>query len=105
MAGVLVSVGVIGCAAVLCAGIAAAGSAAVFSQRLAGIADASALAAADGASGAISGFPCELAATIAAVSGAELTACDIDGLTATVTVSARFGHLPASASARAGPPP
>ncbi len=105
MAGSLAAIGIVGCVATLCVGLAAAGSAAVLGQRLAGAADAGALAAADAASGAVVGVPCELAEVIAAASGAGLAACEIDGLTATVTVSARFGNLPATASARAGPPP
>jgi secretion/DNA translocation related TadE-like protein len=81
------------------------GSAAVLGQRLAGAADAAALAAADAASGAVPGIPCELAETLAAAASVELAACEIDGLTATVTLAAWFGALPATASARAGPPP
>lgn len=105
MAGAVGAFGILACAAALSAGLVATGSAAVFAQRLAGAADAAALAAADAASGAVSGIPCELAAAVAGASGAELTSCEIDGLTATVTVSAWFGRLPAAASARAGPPP
>ena len=104
MAGSLAAVGLIGFAAALSIGLASVGSAAVLGQRLAGAADAAALAAADAASGAVAGVPCELAETLAAAGGARLAACEIDGLTATVTVTARFGSLPATASARAGPP-
>ena len=104
MAGTAVAVGAIGAAMALTAGLAAVASAAVFGQRLAAAADATALAAADAASGAVPGVPCERAAQLAEVSGAALATCDLDGLIATVTVSARFGPIPATASARAGPP-
>ena len=104
MAGSVAAIGLIGCAAALSLGFASVGSAAVLGQRLAGAADAAALAAADAAAGAVAGVPCELAATLAAAAGSELETCEIDGLTATVTVSARLGNLPATASARAGPP-
>jgi len=103
MAGTILSVGVVACAATLAVTFVTAGGAAVFSQRLAGTADAAALAAADAASGLVDGVPCDRAAELAAVGGAELAACDLDGLVATVTVSAVFGRVPATASARAGP--
>jgi hypothetical protein len=50
------------------------------------------------------GVPCERAAEVAATANAALEGCDLDGLIATVTVSARFGAFTASARARAGPP-
>jgi secretion/DNA translocation related TadE-like protein len=105
MAGAIAAIGAVGCAATLSLGLVLAGSAAVFGQRLAGAADAAALAAADAASGAVIGVPCEMAETVARSAGAELSRCEIDGLTATVTVSATFARLPAAATARAGPPP
>jgi secretion/DNA translocation related TadE-like protein len=105
MAGAIGVIGVVGCAATLSVGLVFAGSAGVFGQRLAGAADAAALGAADAASGAVIGVPCECAETVARSAGAELSRCEIDGLTATVTVSAVFAGLPATATARAGPPP
>ncbi|TQJ31382.1 Rv3654c family TadE-like protein [Microbacterium sp. SLBN-146] len=105
MAGSTMSVGVIACAAVLAVGLTSAAGALVFSQRLSAAADAAALAAADAASGAVAGVPCERADEVAAAGGAVLSACDLDGLIATVTVSGRFGGIEASAMARAGPPP
>jgi len=104
MAGTILSVGVVVCAATLSVSFVTAGSAAVFSQRLAGVADAAALAAADAASGAVGGEPCARAAEVAFASDAHVTACDVADLIATVTVSAPFGRLSAAASARAGPP-
>lgn len=104
MAGAVLSLGVVVCAATLVVGFTAAGAAAAHSQRAAGIADASALAAADAASGAIEGDPCARAAEITAASGARLLSCETADLVATVTISAPFGRLSSSASARAGPP-
>lgn len=105
MAGAVLTVGVVACGALLSVALVAAGAASVFGQRLAGAADAAALAAADAASGAATGVPCVRADELATAAGATLVACDLDGLIATVTVSARFGAFESSASARAGPPP
>jgi len=104
MAGTILSVGIVGCAATLAVAFTTAGAAAVFSQRLAGAADAAALAAADAASGVVEGSPCERAGEIARAAGTELAACELDGVTATVTVAGTFGRFAATASARAGPP-
>jgi secretion/DNA translocation related TadE-like protein len=105
MAGAVLTVGVVACAAVLSIGLVTAGAAAVLGQRVAGAADGAALAAADAASGAVGGQPCDRAAEVAAAVGAALTVCEVDGLIATVSVSAPFGAFTATASARAGPPP
>jgi secretion/DNA translocation related TadE-like protein len=104
MPGATSTVGVLAVAATLTVGLAPVSAASVFSQRLAGGADAAALAAADAASGAVTGVPCERAAAVAAASGVSLAGCEVDGLVATVTVSGRFGALTATARARAGPP-
>jgi secretion/DNA translocation related TadE-like protein len=104
MPGTLLSVGVIASSATFAVALISVGSAAVFGQRLAGAADAAALAAADAASGAVTGVPCDRAADIAAAAHAVVQRCDLDGLVATVVVSASFGRLPATAAARAGPP-
>jgi len=104
MAGTVLTVGLVACAATLAVTLTTAGGAAVFSQRLAGAADAAALAAADAASGRVAGAPCDLAGVVARAAGADLAACELDGLIATVTVSAAFGRFAAAASARAGPP-
>ncbi|MDY0910764.1 helicase [Microbacterium sp. CFBP9034] len=105
MPGAVLSAGLVGSAAVLTVGLLSVAAGAVFGQRLAGTADAAALAAADTASGAVIGVPCVRAEEVAASGGAAIESCDVEGLIATVTVSARFGALPAAASARAGPPP
>jgi secretion/DNA translocation related TadE-like protein len=105
MAGTLLAVGVVACTAALAVGLTTAGAAAVYSQKLAGVADAAALAAADTASGLVAGSPCERAGEVAAASATALVECDLAGLVVTVTVSGAFGRFPATASARAGPPP
>ncbi|QIG39959.1 helicase [Microbacterium sp. 4R-513] len=105
MPGSILSVAVVAAAAAASVGLCAVGAAAVEGQRLAGTADAAALAAADTASGAASGVPCERAGEVASLAGAEVVECDLDGLIATVTVAVRFAGLEVAASARAGPPP
>lgn len=105
MAGAVLSIGLVACTATLTVGLVTAGGAAMYSQHLAGIADAAALAAADAASGAITGAPCDRAAEIASVAGTRVGSCQVDALIATVVVEGLFGILPAHASARAGPPP
>jgi len=105
MAGAVLSVAIVGVAAAMTVGLASVGAAATFAQRLAGTADAAALAAADAAAGAVSGDPCVRADEVAAASQAVVTLCDVVDLTITLTVSAPFGHFVANASARAGPPP
>ncbi len=105
MAGTVAGVGVMAGVIVVTAALAVVGAASVHAQRLSGAADAAALAAADAASGAVAGIPCDRAAEVAATAGATVTTCDLDGVVATVTVSAPFGGVAASVSARAGPPP
>ena len=74
-------------------------------QRLIGAADLAALAAADAASGAIVGVPCEVAAAVARGNGARLAGCEPEGLVVSVTVSGSFAGIPITAAARAGPSP
>ena len=104
MAGVLAAVGLVAGVALLTVGLSTAGSAAVVGQRLASAADAAALAAADTASGASTGTPCERAGELAGTFGARIALCEVEGLIATVTVVTRLGPIEATASARAGPP-
>jgi secretion/DNA translocation related TadE-like protein len=108
MAGTALVVGVLGVSATLGFGLAAVGAAAATSQRAASAADAAALAAADVASGAVvapkDDPPCLIARQVAEAAGAEVTACEVDGLIATLSVRVPFGALAARASARAGPP-
>lgn len=77
----------------------------VAKQRVTGAADAAALAAADVATGLVAGYPCAVAASVAAANGAVLAGCQIDGLVVTVQVSATIGVLPVAAAATAGPAP
>lgn len=82
---------------------------AVASQRAASAADAAALAAADAALGYLqpgAGEPCEIAAMVAHLNGAEITGCNIEDNKgeAVVTVVVRVGFVPLSGAARAGPP-
>lgn len=106
MAGSALAAGVLVVAAGLSLGLAAVGGAAVTAQRVAGAADAAALAAADASSGAVvtAEEPCALAARVAAASGASLTDCAIEGFVATVQVQAAYAGLTAVSRARAGPP-
>ncbi|MEV5068975.1 helicase [Microbacterium sp. LMI12-1-1.1] len=104
MPGTMAVTGIVAAAAVLASGLAMVGGAAVAGQRLASAADAGALAAADAASGAIPGVPCERAAEVAGTFGATVEDCRLDGLIATITVSAQLGPVTARAAARAGPP-
>jgi secretion/DNA translocation related TadE-like protein len=74
-------------------------------QKLAGAADAAALAAADARLGVVGDYPCPLAATVAHANGATLTACAIDGLVVTVAVWGQVGGIKVTAVATAGPSP
>ncbi|WP_271177424.1 Rv3654c family TadE-like protein [Leifsonia poae] len=97
-------VGIAGALVGLTAGGVAVAGAFVAAQRAAGAADTAALAAADVASGAVPGYPCTQAASIAEANGASLVSCDLDGLVVTVTASVPYLGLSAEARARAGPP-
>jgi secretion/DNA translocation related TadE-like protein len=68
-----------------------------------GAADAAALAAADTASGLVPGYPCDAAARVAAVNGASLEECRVDGLVVTVTVGTEILGLAVREIATAGP--
>ena len=105
MPGTAAAAGLVAATAALGIALGAVAAASVHAQRVASAADAAALAAADAASGAVGGVPCERAAQLAETAGARVEACELEGLVATVTVSAPFGALPVSARARAGPPP
>jgi secretion/DNA translocation related TadE-like protein len=104
MAGTISVVGITAVAVTVTLALAAACGAAVQAQKLAGTADAASLAAADTASGAVEGVPCEAAAQVAEAGGATLTDCVLDGLVATVAVGTAYGGIPFDAHSRAGPP-
>lgn len=105
MASTVVAVGAVGFTAALALGLAAVGGAAGESQRVAGVADAVALAAADTAAGFASGAPCTRASDVANAAGVDVVSCVVDDLTATVEIVGSFARIPVSARARAGPPP
>ncbi|QEV99325.1 helicase [Microbacterium caowuchunii] len=105
MPGAATSAGMLAVLATVTVGLAAVGAGAVHAQRLSAAVDAAALAAADAASGAISGVPCDRAGRIAAEGAFDVVSCEVEGITATVRISGSFGPFPAMAVARAGPPP
>lgn len=74
-------------------------------QSVAAAADAAALAAGDVAVGIAGGYPCDVAARVAAANGASLQSCEADGLVMTVSVSRALLGFPVVARATAGPPP
>ena len=100
----MLALALVGATTVVLVAVLALGASLVHRQRVIGAADAAALAAADGASGAVGGVPCGLAERVAAANRTTLTACLLDGLVATVTVSAAFGAVTFSARSTAGPP-
>lgn len=95
----------IGAAATLALGCVVVGAAATEAQRVAGIADAAALAAADALSGFAAGDPCAQAAAVAEPQAATMRNCAVSGREATIEISTTLAGLPIVAIARAGPPP
>ena len=73
-------------------------------QAVSGAADAAALAAADTRAGVVSGYPCDLAQTIAELNETRLVSCDVDGLVVTVAVSRKILGIDIVVFATAGPP-
>lgn len=74
------------------------------SQRLAGAADAGALAAADIASGRNPGEPCSAAQLVAAAHDAQLVVCEIRGAEVYVEMTSNFAGMWLCERALAGPP-
>jgi secretion/DNA translocation related TadE-like protein len=97
-------IGIVACALLVCAALLPLYRGAVLSRTLAAAADSAALAGADSASGLEPGFPCERAAQAAALGGARLEACALDGGVVTVTVSGEVLGQRLRVEARAGPP-
>jgi len=93
-----------GSGGVLALAVAGVGGALAPRQRVVAAADAGALAAADTALGIHPGVPCAVAAEVVAAHDAELVACDVEGVVATVTAGATIAGVEARATARAGPP-
>lgn len=103
-AGTVVVVGMLASAVLVVTSAHALAATLVAHARAASAADAAALAAADTASGREPGTPCDNAARIAALHGAALTACLLDGLVATVAAEVPAPLVVVSARATAGPP-
>ncbi len=101
--GTIIAVGLAAAIAALTATVLPLYSALAVKQSVAAAADAAALAAADAIVGRAAGFPCEVAARVAAANGASVTACDLDGLVATVSVSRQIVGIAVTARATAGP--
>ena len=74
-------------------------------SAVAGAADATALAAADARVGVVGGFACDVAAQVAAANHVALTACEVDGYIATVSVERSVLGFTLAESATAGPSP
>jgi len=72
-------------------------------SAVAGAADAAALAAADARVGAVTGYPCDRAAEVAAANGATMASCTVDGLVATITVQRQVAGFTVEQTATAGP--
>ncbi|MDQ1136125.1 secretion/DNA translocation related TadE-like protein [Microbacterium sp. SORGH_AS 1204] len=104
MAGSVSTVGVVAALVAVTVSLGVVGGAVVEARRVAGIADAAALAAADAASGAVPGVPCERAGRVAAAGDVHLSTCDVAGLVATIMVAGAYGGISFDARSRAGPP-
>jgi secretion/DNA translocation related TadE-like protein len=102
--GGVLAIAVVAVLAVVALSAVTVGAALAQRQRAVGAADAGALAAADTALGIHPGVPCAAAAAVVAAHGAELAACDVAGVVATVEVHANILGMPVSVRARAGPP-
>jgi secretion/DNA translocation related TadE-like protein len=103
------SVSVVVVTAVLAVAALAGAQALAERSRVAGAADASALAAADVVAGLVAGEggPCARAASLAGANAVELDSCEVDGTAVTVVVtgSAALLGVVVRAAATAGPPP
>ncbi|WP_236713589.1 Rv3654c family TadE-like protein [Rathayibacter tanaceti] len=100
----VVAVGVIAGTVLVTAAVLAGCVVLVGHQRSIAAADASALAAADVASGLLPGEPCAAAGRVARAGGATLSRCELEGGVASVEVTVAVGPLPLAARSRAGPP-
>lgn len=74
-------------------------------SAVAGAADAAALAAADVRVGVVGGFPCDVAAQVAAANNVILHSCEVDGYIATVAVERSVLGFSVVCRATAGPAP
>jgi secretion/DNA translocation related TadE-like protein len=103
--GAVLAVAILGLAVTAALTTGVLGSALVARQQIVAASDAAALAAADAASGAVTGEPCGRATQLAAADGARLTACTVDGATVDVAVAGSVLGVTVTARSRAGPPP
>ena len=103
-AGSILVVGLAAAILLLVLAIVPLGSVLATRQRAAAAADAAALAAADTAAGLVPGSPCASADEVAAANSARVTACVVEGSTATVRVTTTLGVLSVDATATAGQP-
>lgn len=102
--GSVLAVGVIGAIFALSALIIPVSLALAVKHRVEAAADAAALAAANTASGRIGGYPCHAAGDAAAINGATLGSCTLDGVVVTVTAHSAWLGFTITAKSRAGPP-
>lgn len=95
----------IGCVVALTLPVVAATNTIELQHRVAGAADAAALAAADAAAGWITGEPCEIAQRVVSAMDTELTSCEYSFTTGEARVTVAAGNLLGSveSQARAGP--
>ena len=102
--GAILALGILAASVALTAALVPLLAALIVGQLVQNAADAAALAAADTVSGLVAGYPCPTAHETARLSAAAVTACSVDGLTATVTVSRDYLGFMIVGRARAGPP-
>lgn len=100
----VVAAALVGVVLALALAVASAGGVLVERHRLAGAADAAALAAADAASGMTGEVPCDSAGRLASAGGARMTSCRTEGSTATIELSKAVGPFAVRATATAGQP-
>jgi secretion/DNA translocation related TadE-like protein len=103
MAGAPLVVGATAVAALCGASLIASSAFLIQSQRVAGAADAAALAGGDTALGWLGGDPCTVAARVAEANGALLVDCVVDDFDVVVTASGIALGIPITRRARAGP--
>lgn len=104
-AGSVMALGIIGALVLLAATAIPLYAVLATRSAVAGAADAAALAAADVRVGVVGGFPCDVAAEVAAANGVALTACEVDGYIATVAVERSVLGFAVTQRATAGPSP
>jgi len=104
-AGSVLAVGIIGATVLLCGAALPLYAVLVARSSVTAAADAAALAAADVRVGAVGGFPCDVAAEVAAANGAVLVDCELDGYVATVSAHRQVLGFAVTARATAGPSP